>query len=183
MGSDALSIGREYVMRKIQLIIYYLIISKLPHSRYGMVFNTIRCWYLSNVLKIMKRDRKNYFENNIYIGDATKVTIGQHCHINENSFLQGVTIGDHVLIAPNVSILNSGHEYGNRTLPIILQGDTPQENPVIEDNVWIGRNVVIMPNIRVEEGSVVGAGAVVTKDVKSFTVVGGVPAKFIKERE
>ena len=131
----------------------------------------------------MKKDKNNYFENNVYIGDATKVTIGQHCHINENCFLQGVTIGDYVLIAPNVSILNSGHEYADRRVPIILQGDTAEENPVIENNVWIGRNVVIMPNIRVKEGSVVGAGAVVTKNVKSFTVVGGVPAKLIKERK
>ena len=130
----------------------------------------------------MKRDKNNYFENNIYIGDATKVIIGQHCHINENCFLQGVTIGDYVLIAPNVSILNSGHEYSDKAVPIIEQGDTNEKNPIIEDNVWIGRNVVIMPNTRVQEGSVVGAGAVVTKDVKPFTVVGGVPAKFIKER-
>jgi len=159
-----------------------MFISQLPHSRYGIIFNTIRCWYLSDILKIMKKDKNNYFEPNIYIGNAEKVHIGKHCHINENCFLQGVTIGDHVLIAPNVSILNSGHEYADKSVPIILQGDTKEENPRIENNVWIGRNVVIMPNVTVEEGSIVGAGAVVTKDVKTFTVVGGVPAKLIKER-
>ena len=182
MGSYAISVGEESMMRKIQLIIYYLIISKLPHSRYGMIFNTIRCWYVSDILKIMKKSKHNYFENGVYIGNATKVTIGEHCHINENCFLQGVTIGDYVLVAPNVSILNSNHEYRDTTIPIILQGDTDEENPVIEDNVWIGRNVVIMPKIRVEEGTIIGAGAVVTKNVKTFTIVGGVPAKLIKKR-
>jgi len=169
-------------MKKIQLIIYYLFISKLPHSRYGIIFNTVRCWYLSDILKIMKKDKNNYFEHNIYIGNAEKVKIGKHCHINENCFLQGVTIGDYVLIAPNVAIVNSGHEYSDINIPIVMQGDTPQENPLIENNVWIGRNAIIMPNVIIKEGSIVGAGAVVTKDVQPFTVVGGVPAKLIKKR-
>jgi maltose O-acetyltransferase len=130
----------------------------------------------------MTKDKNNYFEPNIYIGNAQKVKIGKHCHINENCFLQGVTIGDYVLVAPNVAFLNSGHEYSDINKPIIMQGDTPTTNPIIKSNVWIGRNVVILPNNTIEEGAIVGAGAVVTKDVKAFTVVGGIPAKFIKKR-
>jgi maltose O-acetyltransferase len=130
----------------------------------------------------MKKNRDNYFENNIYIGDATKVSIGEHCHINENCFLQGVTIGNYVLIAPNLSVINSNHKHKDKEIPIILQGDMAEKNPIIEDNVWVGRNVVILPNTTIEEGSIVGAGAVVTKNVKKFTIVGGIPAKFIKER-
>ena len=130
----------------------------------------------------MQQDKNSYFEPNVYIGNGQNVKIGKHCHINENCFLQGVTIGDYVLIAPNVAFINSGHEYCDRAIPIIMQGDTLQKNPIVKSNVWIGRNVVVMPNITIDEGSVVGAGAVVTKDVKPFTVVGGVPAKFIKER-
>ena len=87
------------------------------------------------------------------------------------------------MIAPNVSILNSTHNYQNIDLPLIMQGEEKNLNPVIEDDVWIGRNAVIMPSIKIGQGSIVGAGAVVTKDVEPYSIVGGVPAKFIKKRK
>ena len=183
MGSYAVSLGKESIVQKIKLIIYYLIISKLPHSRLSMVFNKIRCWYLYSVLKIIKKDKNNYFEYGVYIGNASKLNIGKHCHINENVFIQGADIGDFVMIAPNVAILNSLHNYQDIETPMIMQGGVENLNPTIQDNVWIGRNAVIMPNVVLGEGSVIGAGAVVTKDVEPFSVVGGVPAKLIKRRE
>jgi maltose O-acetyltransferase len=131
----------------------------------------------------MKKDKNNYFECNVYIGNASKITIGKHCHINENVFIQGANIGNYVMIAPNVVILNSLHAYESTNIPMIMQNGEESLNPTIEDDVWIGRNAVIMPNIRLGKGSVIGAGAVVTKDVASYCVVGGVPAKLIKKRK
>lgn len=170
-------------MQKIKLIIYYLLISKLPHSRLSMLFNKIRCWYVCSVLEIMQKNLNNYFEHNIYIGDTTKVKIGEHCHINENVFIQGANIGSHVMIAPNVVILNSTHNYENINIPMIMQGGEENLNSTIEDDVWIGRNAVIMPNITLGKGSVIASGAVVTKDVESFSIVAGIPAKIIKRRK
>lgn len=147
-----------------------------------MFFNNFRVWYVSKVLGVMEYDKKSFFENNVYIGSGRAVTIGKHCHINENVFIQGATIGDNVMIAPNVAILNSTHNHRSTAIPMINQGDTEKKNPVISSDVWIGRNAIILPGIKVAKGSIIAAGAVVTKDVKEFTVVGGVPAGFIKNR-
>ena len=170
-------------MHKLKLIFYYLVISRLPNSKFGNIFKKIRNWYVSDILKIMIKNENNFFENNIYIGNAKKISIGKYCHINENVFIQGAFIGDFVMIAPNVSILNSTHNYQNINLPMIKQKEILNLNPIIEDNVWIGRNAIILPNIKIGTGSIVGAGAIVTKNIKPYTIVGGVPAKFIKERK
>ncbi|MDR6299817.1 acyltransferase [Mesonia maritima] len=169
-------------MNKIKLIIYYLIISKLPHSRFLSVCAKIRVWYAARILKIMKFDKKSKLENNVYLSDGKGIEIGENCRINENVFIQEAVIGDNVLIAPNVSILSVAHKHDNIQLPIIEQGNYPNQPPKIKDGVWLGRNVIVMPGVTIGEGAIVGAGAVVTKNVEAYTIVGGVPAKFIKKR-
>jgi acetyltransferase-like isoleucine patch superfamily enzyme len=130
----------------------------------------------------MKKDKKNFFENNIYISDSSQIQIGAHCHINENVFIQGATIGDYVMIAPGVSILNSTHGFSRLDIPMVLQGRIEHLNPILEDDVWVGRNAIILPGVIIKKGSVVGAGAVVTKNIEEYSIVGGVPAKLIKMR-
>jgi len=168
---------------KIKLLIYYLLISKLPHSRYLKLSNKIRIWYVSRILKIFDYDVNNFFENGVYIGNGTNVKIGKYCHINEHVFIQGAIIGDYVMIAPNVSILNSTHNFDRVDIPMIKQGEEKYNNPIIEDDVWLGRNVIVLPGVKIGKSSIVAAGAVVTKDVEPFSIVGGVPAKVIKKRK
>lgn len=172
------------ILYKISIILYYFLISRLPHSRFYRGFNKIRLFYISRVLKIMPYDFNSTFEHNIYISSGKdKVKIGHHCEINENVFIQGGTIGNYVMIGPNSVILNSTHNHQKTDLPMILQGARLNLNPTIEDDVWIGRNVIILPGIRIGKGSIIGAGAVVTKDVPPYSVMGGVPAKVIKNRK
>lgn len=182
MGCYAVYVSKEFVMQKFKLIIYYILISKLPNSRFGNIFRKIRIWYVCDILKIMQKDDGNFFEENVYIGNGKNITIGKHCHINENVFIQGATIGNFVMIAPNVAILNGTHKFDRVDVPMIMQGEEKELNPIIEDDVWIGRNAAVMPNIRIGRGSIIGAGAVVTKDVEPFSIMGGVPAKLIKKR-
>ena len=130
----------------------------------------------------MPYDHNSIFENDIYISDCRNIKIGKNCHINENVFIQGASIGNYVMIAPHVAILNSKHNHNRIDIPMVLQGEQKYVNPVIEDDVWIGRNAIIMPGIKIEKGSIIGAGAVVVKDVPSFSIVGGVPAQVIKKR-
>ncbi|RFN60447.1 acyltransferase [Marixanthomonas ophiurae] len=170
-------------MHKIKLIFYYLFICHLPHSRLLSFLSRIRLWYVSKVLKIMPYTVASKFENNIYLSNAKNIKIGHSCRINENVFIQAAHIGNYVLIAPNTAILSTTHNHSNIEIPIVNQGDTDSSPPIIGDNVWIGRNVIIMPGITIGESSIVGAGAVVTKDVEPFSIVGGVPAKLIKYRK
>lgn len=170
------------MFRKLSLAIYYAIFYNLPHSRFLSFTSTWRVWYVSEVLKLMPFDKRSKIEYNVYLSNANGITIGKNCRINENVFIQQAIIGNNVLIAPNVSILSVSHNHENIDIPIVDQGDSLPNPPIIEDNVWLGRNVVVMPGMRIGEGAIVGAGAIVTKDVPPFAIVGGVPAKIIKTR-
>jgi len=170
-------------MEKLKLIVYYCLISKLPHSRFFKLSNAIRLFYTTRVLGITRGGEQSYFEPNVYIGNGREVSIGASCQVNENVFIQGARIGDHVMIAPNVAILSRNHHFNDLSTPMMLQGASEIKIPEIENDVWIGRNVVIMPGVTLGEGSIVGAGAVVVKDVAPYSIVGGVPARMIKSRK
>ena len=168
---------------KLSLALYYLIVFHLPNTKYIKFFNKIRVWYASKILQVMEYHHQSILEDRVYLSDCKNVKIGRHCHINEGVFIQGASIGNHVMIAPNVAILNESHTYSDPTMPMIFQPTTEKRNPQISDDVWIGRNVIILPGVIIGRGSIVGAGAVVTKDVPSGAIVGGVPAKIIKMRD
>jgi acetyltransferase-like isoleucine patch superfamily enzyme len=108
------------------------------------------------------------------------VSIGNGTIIGQNAFLDGrdkLTIGDHVDIASDVMIYNSEHD-------ISAEDFAPVSAPVtISDYVFIGPRAIILPGVKIGKGAVVAAGAVVTKDVPDFAIVGGVPAKVIGERK
>lgn len=108
------------------------------------------------------------------------IYINHHVHIDSNSV--GIKIGNYVQIAPYVTILNAQHEYGRTDIPMFNQKGYKAKPVIIGDDVWIGLHATILPGVCVAKGSVIGAGAVVTKDVAPYTVVGGIPAKFIKSR-
>lgn len=168
----------------LKIAIYYILLSKLPSSRFTSIFSDLRVWYLSSVLKILNKGSNHaMIGNNVYIGRGSKITIGSGARINENVYLEKVTLGNDVLIAPNVAILSRMHEFSSLEVPISQQGYRTEKEVVVGNDVWIGRNVVVMPGVSIGEGAIVGAGSVVTKDVEPFTIVGGVPAKLIRKRD
>lgn len=87
-----------------------------------------------------------------------------------------IIIGDYVDIAPEVNIWTLHHD------PQDSDFATKGGDVIIKDFVWIGNRAIILPNVIIAEGAVIAAGAVVTKDVEPYTIVGGVPAKKIGER-
>src|SRR3989344_1667641 len=108
------------------------------------------------------------------------ITIGDDTIIGDHAFLDGrapLKIGNHVDIASHVLIYNSEHDVNS-------EGFDPREEPVeIGDYVFIGPRAIILPGVKIGKGAVVAAGAVVTKNVAPFEIVGGVPAKKIGERQ
>lgn len=120
---------------------------------------------------------RNSHRGGISIGD--NVYIGPYCVLFGEG---GIEIGNDCLIAPGTIITSQQHTYTDWNIPIRKQ---PSEHSkiVIEDDVWIGSNAVILPGIRIGKGSIIGAGAVVTKDVPPYSVAVGVPARVIKRRK
>jgi len=113
----------------------------------------------------------------ISIGDF--VNINYRCTLDGNG---GLDIGDYVMIGQNVTILTTTHRFDRTDVLIRGQGDI--HLPIkIEDNVWIGANVVILPGVTVGTGSVLAAAAVVTKSVPPYAIVAGVPAKVVRFRK
>ncbi|MET0943937.1 MAG: DapH/DapD/GlmU-related protein [Flavobacterium sp.] len=114
----------------------------------------------------------------IYINCGKHITIGKNVFINfDCTFLAlgGITIEDDVLIGPKVSLITENHPLN----PQERKGLTGK--PIlIKKNAWIGANATILPGVTIGENAVVAAGAVVSKDVPDNTIVGGIPAKFIK---
>lgn len=116
------------------------------------------------------------------IGDS--LHIGDNVGISENVFIQvrgAVVIGNDVIIGPHVSIFSENHLHRDLSLPIRIQGIS-RLGVEIEDGAWIGARSIILDGVKIGKNSIVAAGSVVTKDVKEFSVVGGVPANFIKFR-
>lgn len=121
--------------------------------------------------------------SNVYIAKANKINFGSGCRINENVYLEKVSLGNDVLIAPNVSILSRMHEFERTDIPMSLQGYREEKEVIIGDDVWLGRNVVVLPGVVIGKGAIVAAGAVVTKDIPEYCIFGGVPAIKISSRK
>ena len=113
----------------------------------------------------------------------SRIIIGRDSLVGEYSVIRGqggVEIGDRVYTSPFTQIIAVNHVYDDPELPFIDQGITA-EGIVIEDDVWLGSGAIITDGVRIGKGAVVAAGAVVTEDVPAHTVVGGIPARPIRE--
>lgn len=122
--------------------------------------------------------------NAVTIMSPQHVVIGNYVLLNDGVKIggqSGVRIGNYVMLGYNVNLVSVNHTYTNPTVPIMKQGITGKP-VVIEDDVWVGANAVILPGVTLHRGAIVGANAVVTKDVPAYAIVGGVPAKLIKYR-
>ena len=108
----------------------------------------------------------------VSIGDNSRIGIG-------NVIIGPVTIGNNVILAQNIVMSGLNHNYTDVDIPIYMQGETVG-NITIEDDCWIGANVVITAGVTIGKHSVVAGGAVVTKDIPSFCVAVGNPARVVK---
>jgi galactoside O-acetyltransferase len=118
--------------------------------------------------------------------DDGSIEIGDGVSFNANVYVNAcsggrIVLGKDVLVAPNVVMRSSDHVTTDVDKSIVEQGHK-SDVIIVEDDVWFGANVTVLGGVRVGHGAVVGAGSVVARDVRPYTIVAGVPARFAKKR-
>lgn len=190
---------------KLRNLLYRFIFSRIGSSVYiqdGVEFistNSIEIGNGAYIFKGVRIDGKGHENNRIYLENGvilernvvlgalnnTCIHIGQDTFIGPSACIAGpgdIKIGKHCLIAAHTGIYANNHNFTDPKKPIKYQGITCK-GIVIEDDCWLGHGVKVLDGVTIGRGSVIGAGAVVTKDIPPFSVAVGVPARVIKSRD
>lgn len=149
------------------------IVTWLPFVRF-------RLWYFRRVAGVTVGPDTVLWMGCTFTGDkVAEITIGRGCSIPPTRFVVSapITIGDYVVFGHGVSIYTADHDPDD---PAFTRRDAPV---VIGNRAWIGSQAIILKGVTIGEGAVVAAGSVVTKDVPPFMIVGGNPAREIRERQ
>lgn len=153
-------------------------------QRTKALFRELRMWYLKTF-----RYRLRYCGRGAYIGFGVVirplygVALGEKAFVGSRSWIWSkATIGNYAMLASRCAIVGGDHRFDVPGVPCIEAGRDVNHEVIIGDDAWIGHGVIIMHGVTIGEGAVVAAGAVVTKNVESYTIVGGVPATFIRMR-
>lgn len=165
------------------LIVYYSFLRYLPSSTSpgGKVFKKLRYLCCRDIFKYCGKnvniERLAYFGSgkNLKIGDNSG--LGINCNVPSD-----IQIGCDVMMGPNVFILSANHRIDNLLEPMWKQGHLENKRTIIEDDIWIGRQVTFTPGRILQTGSIVGVGTVLTKDFPPFSIIGGNPSKLIRSR-
>jgi maltose O-acetyltransferase len=171
------------LVKILALITYYLIMRHLPASnhKFGGWAQILRRVICRRIFK--QCGNKVNIEKGAYFGDGSDLRIGDRSGIGVHCCVYGeVTIGNDVMMGPDVIILTQNHRFDRVDVPMKSQGHNPPIPVIIGDDVWIGTRAIILAGVTVGKGVIIGAGAVVTKDVPDYAIVGGNPAKVIRYR-
>lgn len=160
----------------------------LPLTHFLLYFKKLARWWCSKKFKGFGFNSE--FRAGAYAICTDKIVIGNNVVIRPTSMLFAspladhtqITIGNDVLIGSGVHMYVSNHEYQSIEIPIAHQGHSVVRPLIIEDDVWIGANVIILPGVTIGKGAIIGAGSVITKSVPAYTVYAGNPARLIKSR-
>lgn len=146
----------------------------------GLTGFTVR--YLFFKMICNKLDGFSYIAPGVTLQRCFGIRAGKRIAVNRGTILDGkgnLTIGNDVMIGPNVVITSSQHSHEKADVPMILQTEV-KKSVVLGNDVWIGANVVILPGVHIGDRVIIGAGSVVTRDIKSHSIAVGVPARVIK---
>ena len=163
-------------------IIYVFFAAWLPIS-YVPIIGRYAKWLrkICGKLILKKCGKKVNIERGAHF--SSRVELGDYSGIGVFASIGGsVTIGSNVMMGPHCTVYTRNHAFDRTDIPMREQGFQEERPVVIGDDVWIGGHVIILPGVHIGKGAIVGAGAVVTKDVPDYAVVGGNPAKVITYR-
>jgi len=167
---------------------YYLIkyCFSISSSEGVLIYKGFKLINFSNKTKslnvMLKKNSRIKF--NVIIQGTGTFILGENSYLSHGTIIgvnDKIIIGDNVMIAANVSMRDTNHNFSDKNISMINQGLISK--PIyIQDNVWIGHGAVITNGVTLKTGAIVAANAVVTKDVPVNAIVGGVPAKVLKYR-
>lgn len=166
--------------RLLAYILYYCFARHLPwtHSPlFGFTAKRIRSILCRELFR--KCGKHVNVEHGVTFSSARNVEIGDYSGIGIDAWIGAVKIGKHVMMGREVIILSQNHNHYRTDVTMDQQGLSEHRPVIIGDDVWIGARVIILPGRRIGSGSIIGAGAVVTKDIPEYAIVGGNPARII----
>lgn len=173
------------VFKYIILFLYYFLPNNLPKSTFPVIGPFCRNLRALFVKGIFKKTGKNVtIENRCYFGKGFDIEIGDNSGIGKNCRIpSNVVIGNNVMMAEEIIIFSMSHNFERTDITMNKQGAGEKGHLHIGNDIWIGTRAIILPKVkRIGDGSVIGAGSVVTKDIPDYVIVGGNPARIIKSR-
>ena len=166
------------------LVIYYCLLQFLPASTipvFGRASKKLRYFCCKHIFKYCGKNVN--IERRAVFGIGINVCIGDNSGIGINCLVPGdIIIGKNVMMGPKCYILGANHAFNRCDIPMIEQGHAQKKQTIIEDDVWIGRQVVFTPGRTVKKGSIIAIACVLTKDFPEYSVVGGNPSRLIRSR-
>ncbi len=173
-------------MRKLCLIIYYCFAQYLPKSTkpvFGKMGQFIRRWCCKHIFAVAGIHLN--VEQGAYFGNGKEIKVGDYVGLGKGFCMHSriLTIEDNLMMGEDVLFLGGGHHYDRLDIPMNQQGG-PGKTPLhIAGDVWIGSRAIVLSGCRrIGHGAIIGAGAVVTKDVPDYAIVGGNPARVLRYR-
>jgi acetyltransferase-like isoleucine patch superfamily enzyme len=177
---DTRGTNRQSIGRNLSDFLTNLFLEYLPHApvanRFKSKLMSLRGARIGDRVKLLKGIWVDRFEG-LIIGDDVSIAKGVLILA-----VGGVEIGDRSMVGPGSKLISAGHVIPKDRKPMRFSGAFLKKI-TIEKDVWIGAQAIILPGVKVGEGAIVAAGAVVTKDVPPFAMVGGVPARVIRMRD
>lgn len=162
--------------------LYYSFAKHLPSSYFkffGVFFKKIRGFCAKLILDKCGYDINIDHGANLF----SSIQLGNHSGIGLNAIMDGgIIIGENVMMGQNCAIITTNHQFNDISIPMNQQGCSDIKPVIIENDVWIGMYCIILPGVKIGQGSIIGAGSVVTKDVPEYAIVAGNPAKIIRYR-
>ncbi|HLH13175.1 MAG TPA: acyltransferase [Solirubrobacteraceae bacterium] len=169
--------------RTLALAAYYLLATRLPDKSFpgGELYRRVR----EGICRQFFAESGSEIDvgQRVFVADGRSIHIGSRSGLGSGSRVYGVVMGNDVICGPQVVFLKDNHRYDDLNRPIREQGFSSRALPIVEDDVWIGERAIILPGRRVGRGAIVGAGAVVTRDVAPYQIVGGNPARPLGSRQ
>ena len=170
------------ILKTICLVLYYAIARHLPQSySYWHIGMYVRRFLCKRIFKSCGKQVN--VERGAWFGSGRNVELGDYSGIGINAHIPSDTvIGKYVMMGPNVFILDVNHETSSIDTPMMFQGWQPRKTTIIEDDVWIGRDVFMTPGRHIQKGSIVAGRTVLCKDFPEYSIIGGNPSRLIRKR-